>query len=282
MDQRSTVSFIHAETRFAKLDSRALAFRELGTGTPILLANRFRGNLDSWDPAFIDALARRHRVIVFEYAGTGRSTGSQASSHSEMASDLLDLADFLELESYAIGGWSLGGMVAQVALTERPQRVTHGVLIGTRAPVAEATPLGAVFLEHALKPVNDLADETILFFNPRYEDSRNAAEASWKRTRARTSDRSPELTREQWMKTIQIRDFATDRYGTFQKIRATNIPLLVVLGEDDISFPAEDWLKLKGQLPTAQMLLLPRTGHAPHHQFPELAAGYIAAFLAAS
>ena len=30
----------------------------------------FRGNLDSWDPALIDALAAGRRVITFDYAGS--------------------------------------------------------------------------------------------------------------------------------------------------------------------------------------------------------------------
>src|SRR6266404_3483326 len=35
------------------------AFREVGAGdVPLVLLQHFRGNLDNWDPALIDALAR--------------------------------------------------------------------------------------------------------------------------------------------------------------------------------------------------------------------------------
>ena len=36
------------------------AYRDVGSGTvPLVLLQHFRGNLDNWDPALIDALASR-------------------------------------------------------------------------------------------------------------------------------------------------------------------------------------------------------------------------------
>ena len=56
------------------------AFRELGDGAvPLVLLQHFRGNLDYWDPALIDALAVRRRVILFDNAGVGGSSGTTPS-----------------------------------------------------------------------------------------------------------------------------------------------------------------------------------------------------------
>jgi pimeloyl-ACP methyl ester carboxylesterase len=276
----SNVSASTTPTKFADLGNRKLAYRELGSGTPILLANRFRGNLDTWDPAFLDALAAHHHVVTFEFAGTSSSTGTQALTHLEMARDVRDLAEHLGLASYAVGGWSLGGLVAQVAITEFPEKVTHGVLIATRAPVANASPLSPAFLAHALKPTNDLADETVLFFHPDYEDSRAAAAASHARIALRPAAlASTPMTPEQWKQMIGIREFSQNTLGTFEKMAETRLPVLAVLGEADISFPAKDWLDANGRFPSVSTLVFPRTGHAPHHQFPEGAADHVATFL---
>ena len=43
---------------------------------PLVLLQHFRGNLDNWDPALIDALATTRRVITFDNRGVGASTGS--------------------------------------------------------------------------------------------------------------------------------------------------------------------------------------------------------------
>jgi pimeloyl-ACP methyl ester carboxylesterase len=64
------------------------AFRELGDGAvPLVLLQHFRGNLDYWDPALIDALAVGRRVITFDNSGVGRSSGTTPSTVTQMASD---------------------------------------------------------------------------------------------------------------------------------------------------------------------------------------------------
>ena len=56
------------------------AYRDTGGGeggVPLVLLQHFRGNLDNWDPALIDALAARgRRVVRFDNAGVGGSTGT--------------------------------------------------------------------------------------------------------------------------------------------------------------------------------------------------------------
>jgi hypothetical protein len=45
---------------------------ETGEGpVPLVLLQHFRGNLDNWDPALIDALAADRRVVTFDNAGVG-------------------------------------------------------------------------------------------------------------------------------------------------------------------------------------------------------------------
>ncbi|HME63297.1 MAG TPA: hypothetical protein VKG61_00215, partial [Streptosporangiaceae bacterium] len=56
------------------------AYRDTGPcdGVPLVLLQHFRGNLDNWDPALIDALSADRRVVTFDYAGVGGSTGQTA------------------------------------------------------------------------------------------------------------------------------------------------------------------------------------------------------------
>jgi hypothetical protein len=61
------------------------AYRDTGGGeggVPLVLLQHFRGNLDNWDPALIDALAARgRRVVTFDNAGVGGSTGTTPDTH---------------------------------------------------------------------------------------------------------------------------------------------------------------------------------------------------------
>src|SRR2546423_1696844 len=53
------------------------AYRDVGDGdVPLVLLQHFRGNLDNWDPALIDALAADRRVVTFDNVGVGGSTGT--------------------------------------------------------------------------------------------------------------------------------------------------------------------------------------------------------------
>jgi pimeloyl-ACP methyl ester carboxylesterase len=69
------------------------------------MVNRFRGNLDTWDPAFLDALASRFNVITIDYSGIGLSTGvSCATDILSMAKDVKDVAEALKLTKIIIAG----------------------------------------------------------------------------------------------------------------------------------------------------------------------------------
>jgi pimeloyl-ACP methyl ester carboxylesterase len=64
------------------------AYRDTGGGegaVPLVLLQHFRGNLDSWDPALIDALARTRRVVTFDNTGVG---GFLFQHHAEFAADI--------------------------------------------------------------------------------------------------------------------------------------------------------------------------------------------------
>jgi pimeloyl-ACP methyl ester carboxylesterase len=55
---------------------------------PLMLLQHFRGNLDSWDPAPIDALASSRRVITFDCAGSAH--GFLFQHHDEFAADVTE------------------------------------------------------------------------------------------------------------------------------------------------------------------------------------------------
>jgi pimeloyl-ACP methyl ester carboxylesterase len=62
------------------------AYRDLGhSDVPLVLLQHFRGNLDNWDPALIDALAADRRVITFDNAGGGATTGRTPNTIEAMA-----------------------------------------------------------------------------------------------------------------------------------------------------------------------------------------------------
>ncbi len=274
------ISAVNARTMYAEIDGRKIAYRSMGNGRPLVLCQRFRGNLDSWDPAFLDALARNYQVIIFDYTGFGLSTGTAPTTMTVFAKDVKDLCRFLKLDKIIVGGWSFGGAVAQVAMTEFTDLITQTILLGTKPPGKTTYPMEQAFLERSSKPQNDLDDEIVLFFEPTSKISTAAAKASHDRIAARTTDNDVYIKQELWANySLGFADYAKDSAGVLQKMMTTSTPILVISADHEVVFPPENWFVLNRKLPTTQVVVIPQTGHGPHHQYPEMVAAYIHSFI---
>jgi pimeloyl-ACP methyl ester carboxylesterase len=264
-------------------EGRQIAYRSVGNGPAVVLCNRFRGTLDTWDPAFIDGLATHFQIITFDFRGIGRSTGEAPTRIMEMAEDIQDLLNGLGLKKVILGGWSMGGMAAQVLATKHPELISHLILIGTGPAGKNAHDMEPVFLEVAHKPVNDLHDEYILFFEPESEVSRRAAELSHERIARRTADLDVPVPPPAWPRLHQAgAEFRADLHGSREMLKRTRIPILIVHGDHDIVFPVQNWHALNREMPTAQVIVFPHAGHGPQHQFVDASVRYITAFIQSS
>lgn len=273
-----TAPNLHIERR-----GRRLAYRAFGEGRPIVLCTRFRGTMDDWDPAFLDALVEHgFRVVTFDYTGLGHSTGVATYDPFAMVQDPLDLVEALDLRDVVIAGWSLGGIAAQVMIALHGERLGHAVLIGTTPPGPIVKPAEQLFYDTAGKPVNDFEDEVILFFEPRSAASREAARRSAERISARTEGRSPPVPVEFARANLHA-DRRTEPLfpapPVLKALKSTSLPILHLGGDHDIIFPVENWYALNQELPTVQLLTYPSAGHGPQHQHPEASAAHIAAFV---
>ena len=71
----SKAELTHPSTEVIVVNGVPVTTRSTGSGDPVILLNRFRGTLDTWDPAFVAALASRHRVVMFDSLGIGETGG---------------------------------------------------------------------------------------------------------------------------------------------------------------------------------------------------------------
>ncbi|MFC5873749.1 Pimeloyl-ACP methyl ester carboxylesterase [Chryseobacterium arachidis] len=269
-----------AETQFAEINNGKIAYRKFGEGSPLFFVNRFRGIMDTWDPLFIDSLAEKNTVILFDYPGIGSSEGELPLDIVEVAKTVPALADYLGIDKFNVLGWSYGGLVAQAVTFQNQERVQNTILIGTNPPGENAIPIEQVFFDHALKPVNDLEDEYYLFFEPASEKSRKAAQESHDRIGKRLDSSLIPANQEIFERYIAgSGTMREDRWNFRESYKTLKSKVLVVSGDHDISFATENWMPLLRNAPTMQHIILNDAGHAPQHEHPELTAGYINLFL---
>jgi len=268
--------------------NQTYAYRRFGNASaqpPLLCLQHFTGTLDNWDPAVTDPLASTRDVILFDNAGVGRSTGTVPETVAGMARHALAFLDGLGIESCDVLGYSLGGMVAQQMVLDRPSVFRRMILVGT-------APRGGEDIMHLEKPslAHYLTDPNIqgyavlqkIFFPPT-SSSQSAGEAFTGRLMLRTQDRDPvsgpAVARAQIAAFREWEQFAGERFADLQRIGQ---PTLVVQGVHDEMIPVRNSYWLGEHLPNAMLLTYPDAGHGSLFQWHESFQHHVTEFLASN
>ena len=280
-----TSSNVTAATKFLDVGQQRCAYRRFGAGSglPLLFLQHFTGTLDNWDPAVTDPLALGREVILFENAGVGRSNGSVPKTIASMAQHALAFLDALHLTRCDVLGYSLGGMIAQQMVQDRPKIFRRMILVGT-------APRGGEDIMHLEKPslAGYLSDPKLrgyavlgkIFFAPS-DSSQAEADAFIKRLMQRTQDREPvsgpSVAQAQMAAFREWESGTENRFATLKDIRQ---PTLVVNGVLDEMIPVRNSYWLAENLPNAVLMTYPDSGHGSLFQFHESFARQATAFLA--
>jgi pimeloyl-ACP methyl ester carboxylesterase len=263
------------------------AHRRLGRAhpgiPPLVLLQHFRGNLDNWDPALVDALAVTREVILFDNAGVGGSTGTTPRTVTAMAHDALRFLEALELREVDMLGFSLGGFVAQELVLIRPRLVRRLVLAGT-GPQGGEDMHGFADDVHASATRDEPGAEDLLaLFFERSETSVAAGREFVQRIFARTEERDADTT-------LATRDAQLDAIHTWGipdpsklgRLAGITQPVLVAGGVGDRMVPTPNSRLLADRLPDARLRIYPDAGHGFLFQHPAEFAAEIEAFLSAA
>jgi pimeloyl-ACP methyl ester carboxylesterase len=254
-------------------DGIRYAYRRFGDATtdavPLLFLQHFRGNLDNWDPALVDALAAQRRVIAFDNVGVGGTTGTTPSTVEAMAYGAIAFLDALELRRVDLLGFSLGSFVAQELALIRPDLLRRVVL-------ASAAPQGAAGMHGwapqvigAVGAPQTTAEGYLSVFFAPTATSRAAGQEAAGRIFGRTAGRDEPTT---WQ-TRQAQYDAVCAWGIpnhalLQRVAAIDLPVFVANGDNDpMILPRYSYL-LAGLLPDARITIYPDSAHGflfQHH-----------------
>jgi pimeloyl-ACP methyl ester carboxylesterase len=258
------------------------AHRDTGSGgVPLVLLQHFRGNLDNWDPALIDALAENRRVVTFDNTGVGGSTGETPHTVAEMARDAIAFLDAMELAEVDLLGFSIGSFVAQEITLTRPTLVRRLVL-------ASSAPQGAAGMHGWAKDVIDAVGRRegspegylSVFYAPSAASQDAGTQSMQRIFGARTGDRDAQTT---WQ-TRQAQYDAVCSWGVpnhalLQRVSAIDIPVFVANGDSDPMILPHYSLLLAGLIPQAKVKIYPDSAHGFLFQHATEFAADVDAFL---
>lgn len=273
-----------APNRSIEVSGESVAYRRLGTPSatlpPLILLQHFRGNLDYWDPALLDALAADREVVTVDLPGVGGSTGTTADNVTDMARDALRFIDALGFTTIDLLGFSLGGHLAQEIALLRPRLPRRLVLAGT-------APQGAPDLHrwsddvyrYACGDVINADDFLALFFS----GSEASVQRGWEylaRTHARTDDRDPETTlacRDAQFQALMT--WGIPESSKLERLSAITQPTLVANGDNDTMMSTKNSYLLAERIRGAQLRIYPDAGHGFLDQYPVDFGNHIRQFL---
>jgi pimeloyl-ACP methyl ester carboxylesterase len=219
-------------------------------GLPLVFLHSWAGSTRSWKYV-VAALPNRLRPITVDQRGWGRSEShSSGFQLADLASDAKEVVKALKLDRYVLVGHSMGGKVAQLIASERPEKLSGLVLVAPAMPGPMHRPPGVregmVGVMNSAALIQQTIDNTLTAKRLSAEVNAQVIEDGLRG--------SPEAKRA-W-------PISTSQEDIRERVSLIQVPTLVVAGElDKVDPVSELQSELLPRIPHAEMKIIPATGH---------------------
>lgn len=232
--------------------------------TPIILLH---GNFASWRwwKPFLQKLPDRYVAYAPDFRGCGDSaTPNQGFTIEQLALDVIELADHLELETFHLVGHSLGGAVAQEICGTHPERIATMTLV---AP-APADGLDILEGKKSSSIVDIMSPETTFSLVNKLGMQRTSFQSSFKRI---MPGLQPGLFFDQLvndamrMEQVAFEGFLNSlrSWRGIRYLKKITCPVMILTGEKDSVVPPENLLYMRDQLQDCRFACWKDIGHGP-------------------
>ena len=263
-------------------DGVRIHYEEAGSGIPIVFVHEFGGDFRSHE-AQLRWFSRRYRCVAFNARGFPPSDvpdALDAYSQERSVADLLNVMDALGISRAHLVGVSMGSFTVLHFALAHPERTAsiliaawgYGVDPEANAAFRDQVVMGADFIRaNGMPAFAEMYSQAPTRVQLENKDPRGFAE--FKTQLAQRSAMGAELT----MRGVQFERDVLD--GAFLKsLEALAIPTLIVTGDEDEP-SLEPSLKLKRTIRTADLVVLPGTGHTLHLEEPDAFNRHLGEFL---
>ncbi|MFF5635825.1 alpha/beta fold hydrolase [Streptomyces sp. NPDC012825] len=248
-------------------------------GRTVVLAHGFGCDQNMWRLT-VPALARDHRVVLFDYVGSGRSdpsafSESRYSSLEGYARDVVEVCEALDLRDAVFVGHSVSAMTGVLAADAAPERIGALVMVAPSPRYVDDEGYRGGFSREDI-------DELLASLESNY--------LGWSSAMAPVIMGNPErpelgeeltdsfCTTDPDMARVFARTtFLSDSRDDLKKV---TVPTLVLECSRDVIAPREVGAFVHRAIPGSTLVALDATGHCPHLSAPEATNEAITGFLA--
>lgn len=266
------------------VDGVSLHVEVAGTGPPILFIHEFAGDHRSWEPQ-VRHFSRQYTAITFAARGYHPSDipdDPTAYSQQHALSDALAVLDTLEIERAHVVGLSMGGFCAlHLARLHSPRIISAAIGgVGYGAP----PPNRAAFERECEAIARAFEQEGSERVAARYALGPARVQLQAKDPIAHAQFAAMLAEHSHVGSASTMRGFQKARpslYNFIDEFARMTTPVLVMVGDEDDG-AIEASLMLKRSIPTAGLMMFPKTGHTLNLEEPELFNLALDRFIAAA
>ena len=261
------------DSQFVELNGLAVHYKTAGAGAPaLILLHGFGADLFSWREV-LAPLGEKRLVVAFDRPAFGlterpmRWEGENPYSPEFQAGLTVGLMDHFNLEQAVLVGNSAGGTVAALTALRFPERVKALILVDPAIYTG-----GSSGFVHLLAATPQMQHIGPLIARTIQGSGRDFAEAAW-HDPSRITDQiwagyTLPLQAENWDRALWYFTNASRDLDLDSQLVAFQLPVLVITGDDDRIVPTADSVRLAGELPGAELVIIPACGHLPHEECP--------------
>lgn len=267
-------------------DGTRLYYEEAGTGTPVIFVHEFAGDYRTWEPQ-LRRFSRSHRCVTYSQRGYPPSDvpNDPACYGQDIArSDAVAVLDALGIERAHVVGHSMGAYTALHVGLRHPQRCISVTAAGCgwgslpdpaarEAMRTQAAETAKLFTENSMAQAAALYADTATRQAQKYKDPRGYAEFS--RMLSEQSAQGHALT----MTMLQSK--RPTLWDLEAELKKFSVPLLIIVGDEDETC-LDGSVFLKRTVPTAALLVIPRSGHTITSEEPDAVNTALAELFAAA
>jgi sigma-B regulation protein RsbQ len=247
-------------------------------GQPVVLAHGFGCDQNMWR-LVVPALARRYRVVLFDYVGCG---GSDLSAWSERrysslrgyAQDVVELCEALDLRRAVFVGHSVSAMIGVHAAALAPGRLAALVMVAPSPCYIDDDTYRGGFTADDIDELLGSLESNYLGWSsamaPMIMGNPDRPELARELTNSFCAT-DPDVARV-FARTTFLSDSRADLAGV-------SVPTLVLECSQDAIAPREVGAFVHTAIPSSRLVTLAATGHCPQLSAPQATAASILRFL---